>query len=254
MATKLTRYYQPTNRDNLVFALSGYLHKNRVPKELCDNLVEHLIDATGDEERANRFQTIGDTFAKEADTDQVSGYTKFLEAVSDDESVIQTIQKEFGKLGYHFNSNCDAEQRTHPYKSLKRRKKKKQRIEYVQKYSISETALAEAIIIGEKASFAVADFADRNEVKIMLEKQIELDDDRKTVLKPLDLISYINKPYRFKSEDEFWVYIEKAKQETLDSLYRKTKVIWKKYVDANSFHISICYLALMYYLYYQRNW
>ena len=39
MATKLTRYYQPTNRDNLAFALSGYLHKNRVPKELCDNLV-----------------------------------------------------------------------------------------------------------------------------------------------------------------------------------------------------------------------
>ena len=54
------------------------------------------------------------------------------------------------------------------------------------------------------------------------------------------VISYINKPYRFKSEDEFWVYIEKAKQETLDSLYKKTEVIWKKYVDANSFHISIC--------------
>ena len=240
MATKLTRYYQPTNRDNLAFALSGYLHKNRVPKKLCDNLVEHLIDATGDEEKANRFQTIRDTFAKEADTDQVSGYTKFLEAVSGDESAILTVQKEFGILGYHLISNGDGRAKNSAKQKSEKEKKKKQRIEYIQKYSISETALAEAIIIWQKAFFAISDFGDRNEVKITLEKQIELDDDRKTVLKPLDLISYINKPYRFKSEDDFWAYIEKAKQETLDSLYKKTEVIWKKYVDANSFHISIC--------------
>lgn len=95
--------------------------------------------------------------------------------------------------------------------------------------------MAEAIIIGQKAFFAVADFTNPNEVMITLKKQIELEDDRKTVLKPLDLISYINKPYRFKSEEEFWSYIEKAKQETTDSLYKKVKVIWKKYVDANNF-------------------
>ena len=89
-------------------------------------------------------------------------------------------------------------------------RKKKQKIEYIQKYSISEAVIAEAIIIGEKAFFAIADFTDRNEVKITLEKQIELDDDRKTVLKPLDLISYINKPYRFKSEDEFWANIRES--------------------------------------------
>jgi hypothetical protein len=100
--------------------------------------------------------------------------------------------------------------------------------------------LAEAIIIGQKAFFAVADFTNPNEVMITLKKQIELEDDRKTVLKPLDLISYINKPYRFKSEEEFWSYIEKAKQETTVSLYKKVKVIWKKYVNANNFHISIC--------------
>ena len=28
--------------------------------------------------------------------------------------------------------------------------------------------------------------------------------------------------------------------DTLDSLYRKVKSIWKKYVDADDFHISIC--------------
>ena len=30
------------------------------------------------------------------------------------------------------------------------------------------------------------------------------------------------------------------KNETLDTLYRKVKSIWKKYVDADDFHISIC--------------
>ena len=116
----------------------------------------------------------------------------------------------------------------------------KKRYEYIQKYSVSETVLAEAIIIGQKAFFAVADFTDPNEVKITLEKQIELDDDRKTVLKPLELISYINKPYRFRSEEEFWGYVEKAKQETTDSLYTKVKANWKKFVDADDFHLSIC--------------
>ena len=138
MATKFTRYYQPANRDNLAFALSGYLHKNRVSKELCDNLVEHLIDATGDEEKANRFQTIRDTFAKEADTDQVSGYTKFLEAVSGDESAILTVQKEFGILGYHLISNGDGRAKNSAKQKSEKEKKKKQRIEYIQKYSISK--------------------------------------------------------------------------------------------------------------------
>lgn len=119
-------------------------------------------------------------------------------------------------------------------------KEDKNRYEYIQKYSISETVLAEAIIIGQKALFAVVDFTNPNEIRIILQKQIELDDDRKTVLKPLDLISYINKPYQFKTQDEFWSYIEKAKQKTTDTLHAKVKAIWNKYVDADNFHISIC--------------
>ena len=52
-------------------------------------------------------------------------------------------------------------------------------------------------------------------------------------------MAYLNKPYFFKI-DEVEQIIEQAKNETLDTLYKKVKSIWKKYVDADDFHISIC--------------
>ena len=50
----------------------------------------------------------------------------------------------------------------------------------------------------------------------------------------------MNKPYTFKSKDEFENFVQKAKTETLDSLYEKVKRMWTKYVDADDFHISMC--------------
>ena len=63
--------------------------------------------------------------------------------------------------------------------------------------------------------------------------------DETTVLKPPELISYLNKPYVFESEEEFYQYVENAKQqqyyESIYSLFKKVKSIWKKYVDAMTF-------------------
>ena len=50
----------------------------------------------------------------------------------------------------------------------------------------------------------------------------------------------MNRPYSFSSKEQVNEYIEKVKDETLDSLYKKVKAVWKKYVDADDFHISIC--------------
>ena len=72
--------------------------------------------------------------------------------------------------GISWGSNSNNKIYTESKKSDEETKK---RYEYIQKYSVSETVLAEAIIIGQKAFFAVADFTDPNEVKITLEKQIE---------------------------------------------------------------------------------
>ena len=50
----------------------------------------------------------------------------------------------------------------------------------------------------------------------------------------------MSRVFSFKSEKDFDQYIEDAKNETLDSLYKKVKAIWKKYIDADDFHISLC--------------
>ena len=47
-------------------------------------------------------------------------------------------------------------------------------------------------------------------------------------------------PYTFNSQLELNVIIEEARKLRLDHLYRMVKRIWKKYVDADDFHISIC--------------
>lgn len=80
----LQPYYVKPNRDNTIFALSGYLHKGRTPKQKIIEIAQQLIDTTGyiDENPAKIFQTIRDTCAKDPDSDQVSGYKRLHEALT----------------------------------------------------------------------------------------------------------------------------------------------------------------------------
>jgi hypothetical protein len=59
------------------------------------------------------------------------------------------------------------------------------------------------------------------------------------ILNPPDRLSYLNKEYSFESEEEINNYIKRASNESLDTLYQEIKSIWKKYIDAEDFHISI---------------
>jgi hypothetical protein len=101
---------------------------------------------------------------------------------------------------------------------------------YVQRLSDGEH-FAEAVIVGGVPAFIVR----KNDVIYTTDK-IEFED---KIIKPLPAIAYLNKPYSFKI-GEIENVIEQAKTETLDTLYSKVKSIWKKYVDADDFHISIC--------------
>ena len=74
----------------------------------------------------------------------------------------------------------------------------------------------------------------------MLQESIPGDKNGGELIKVPNLKSYINRPYIFKSKEEFSRLVEKARSETLDTLYKKVKSLWKKYVDADDFHISIC--------------
>jgi hypothetical protein len=111
---------------------------------------------------------------------------------------------------------------------------------YIQKYREPES-LAESVIISGKPYFAVARPKPYNlsEIQITFEESITLADEI-TELRPYEVMSYMNKPYIFRSDEEFKSYLEAARKETLDSLYRKVKSIWRKYIDGDDFHISIC--------------
>lgn len=121
-------------------------------------------------------------------------------------------------------------------KSQQKTDEDKNRYEYIQKYS-DDSLLAEAIIVDKKARFAVL----RAGIgEITLEKEIPLNDEKKTVLRPLGPESYINKAYVFNPEKQFYEYVDRALGEDLDSLYSKVKTIWRKYIDADDNHISLC--------------
>jgi hypothetical protein len=109
--------------------------------------------------------------------------------------------------------------------------------QFIQKYSNS-TALAESIIVAGIPCFAAARINGDETVNITLEDSIPVNDTIE--YRPFQNEAYLNKPYSFKSREEFDLTIEKAKGERHDSLYKKVKSIWKKYVDADDFHISIC--------------
>jgi hypothetical protein len=134
------------------------------------------------------------------------------------------------------NGNGNGNGKSKKQKQEEEYDKSRQHYDYVQTYSDS-TVLAEAVIVGGKPFFAISHF---DSTDITLEKEIQLDDEKKTILKPPEKVSYINKPYTFESEAHFSFCVNLAAREDLDSLNKMVKEIWKKYIDADDEHISIC--------------
>ena len=111
-------------------------------------------------------------------------------------------------------------------------KDKKQK-HYVQKYT-EPGLIAEAVIVAGIPYFAISKAANN----INLQESIPIDD--KSEYKPFERTAYLSESYRFESKQHLETCIENARAETLDSLYRRVKSIWLKYIDADDFHISIC--------------
>ena len=102
---------------------------------------------------------------------------------------------------------------------------------YIQRFT-NYQYYAEAVLIDNKPKFLSVS---NGEISI-----VDYIPNGDEIIKPLKALSYINKPYSFGSEQEVRDYIEKAKGQTLDTLYTRVKGDWKKFVDADDFHISIC--------------
>jgi hypothetical protein len=102
----LIPYYTNGRRDNLVFALSGYLHKKSVSESLIFEIVESLVSQANDEDSQARLQVVKDTCSKDANSDQVSGYNRLLEALDNNQNAVSDIEQVLNELGLGtFNSS-----------------------------------------------------------------------------------------------------------------------------------------------------
>ena len=114
----------------------------------------------------------------------------------------------------------------------------KKKEEEVQRY-ILPGYLLESVTIGLENCFATAVYHNSNDkTEVSLAKEFELDE--KTIVKPIDDASNLNKPYHFESKEEFYEVLDKARNATLDTIYKEVKSIWNKYIDADDTHITIC--------------
>jgi len=109
---------------------------------------------------------------------------------------------------------------------------------YIQKFAF-EDKLYEAVLVDQKASFLVAD-REKGPNEINIKPTVDLDKQNK-ILKPYEHDSYLSRPYEFEDELEVEYYKNEAKKYTLDSLYLNlVKPLWKKYIDADNLHLSLC--------------
>jgi hypothetical protein len=95
----LIPHYINGRRDSLVFALSGYLHKNGVSEPFISEIVESLVSRTNDGESQARLRVVKDTCSKDANSDQVSGYNRLLEAFDNNQGAVADIEQVINELG-----------------------------------------------------------------------------------------------------------------------------------------------------------
>jgi hypothetical protein len=85
VADLLAPYYYQPHRDNIVFTYSGFLHKNKTPLFVAESIVICLANLTKyyDEDIEKSLKVIRDKYSRDPDTDKVSGYQAFLQALDD---------------------------------------------------------------------------------------------------------------------------------------------------------------------------
>ncbi len=118
-----------------------------------------------------------------------------------------------------------------PKENKKKGEKETRKIHVINKCSLG-IPLAESILVDNK----VAAFIQIVDGKPILSSKISLSD---FDIVPPERIEYLSKEYSFHSIEEINLFIELAKKETLDSLFRKVKSILKKYIDIDEDFINI---------------
>ena len=245
----LKPYYRHGNRNDFTMYLSGWMRKEGIAFESALRVIECI--AADDEEKPARIRTLEETYKKQG-LEKVCGYSGLLSTIVKQtqneekaKQILEEVESAFAKTqdGKKSKTRIEEDKPRYPTELGKKEeeedKENNAKTTYVQKHHDGDL-LAEVIMIGRRPYFAVAapKVGNPEQVSVTLQDSIQLDDT--IIIKPLELASYINKPYTFKSGQEFDELVEDTRGKNLDSLYRKVKSTWNKYVDADDFHISIC--------------
>ena len=114
---------------------------------------------------------------------------------------------------------------------------------YIQKFTFAGK-LYEAVLIDKKPFFLIVDKENNNKVEV--KDSVDLEKQNKT-LKPYEEDSYLSKPYEFANQEEIEYFRNEAKKYKLDSIYLNlVKPLWRKYIDADNFHLSLCAFATIF--------
>lgn len=141
-------------------------------------------------------------------------------------------EPDFSDLAGKEYGNKLEEKRDHKGKKENKDIQKEDRKIYViNKYS-QGILLAESILLNN-----IPKFIQIINGEIVISDKISLPD---IDLVPPQRTEYLSKEYDFGSIDEIKYYIELAKKETLTSLHKKVKTIWKKYIDIDEDFINLC--------------
>jgi hypothetical protein len=155
----------------------------------------------------------------------------FVDALDYNYNTITITQENYDKQN---EDNEEDQEHTYKNSTTAKSKDENERKTYtINKYS-QGIELAESILIDNTPYFIQLE--DNHEKKSVLSKKIKLSD---IDIVPPERTEYLTKEYNFQSEEEINHFIELAKKETLDSLFRKLKSILKKYIDIDEDFINI---------------
>ncbi|MGA6990675.1 MAG: hypothetical protein WBX81_09685 [Nitrososphaeraceae archaeon] len=161
---------------------------SRILQESATEIVADLCTITNDEEATSRQITLQSTYEKGFNGEEIEGAPKLAELIAkkvDGQDLVSATLLLYD-LKNIWQTDDKAKQQ-HQQQRTQHQKSKagkeevdKNRYEYVQRYS-DDTLLAEGIIVDKKPRFAVirAGIGD-----VTLEKEIPLNDEKKTVLRP----------------------------------------------------------------------
>ena len=89
---RIKPYYKEGSRNYIIFALSGYLLKEKILYKEAKHIVEDLCQKTNDEEKENRLQVLAVTYSKDPEKHNIIGFEELKNYIP--ESTLDQLSKE----------------------------------------------------------------------------------------------------------------------------------------------------------------